>query len=295
MTEILKTPDECFAGLKDFPFAPHYTDVGGLSMHYVDEGSGRTILLLHGEPSWSYLYRKMIPPLVKRGFRVIAPDLIGFGKSSKPADQAAYTYQTHMDWMTAFLLNLDLRKICLFCQDWGGLIGLRLAAENADRFDLICAANTFLPTGDISPSEAFFQWRDFSQKVSRLPVGRVIKNGCVTELSSEEVAAYNAPFPEEKYKAGARKFPMLVPVSTDDPATPANKKAWEVLKKWEKPFLNLFSDSDPLTRGGDAIFRRVIPGTKNQPHETITGAGHFLQEDKGPQIAQKLADWIEKN
>ena len=286
--EILTTPEERFANLPEFPFAPHYQDVGGVQMHYVDENSTapETVLLLHGEPSWSYLYRKMIPGIVSAGHRAIAPDLIGFGRSGKPVNREAYTYQTHMNWLTAFVEALDLTNVTLFCQDWGGLLGLRLVAEQPDRFARVIAANTFLPTGDLDPGEAFHKWLHFSQNVSRLDIGRVIKNGCVSKLSREVVAAYNAPFPDESYKAGARRFPVLVPISPDDPAAPANRAAWEVLKQWKKPFLTAFSDSDPVTKGGHVFFRRLVPGAKGQPHTIVKGGGHFLQEDCGEELAQ---------
>ncbi|MBI3395828.1 MAG: haloalkane dehalogenase [Spirochaetia bacterium] len=287
-----RTPDEMFQDLPGYPFAPHYTDTGGLRMHYVDEGSGPVVLLLHGEPSWSFLYRKMIPVLVSAGFRAVAPDLIGFGKSDKPVDADDYTYQAHMDWMTAFLTGMDLKDVTLFCQDWGGLLGLRLAAENPERFSRIAAANTFLPTGDTPAGEDFLKWREFSQKTPRFSVGSIISKGCVHPLDPAVLKGYNAPFPDDSYKMGARRFPALVPVTPDDPAAPANRRAWERLREWKKPFLTLFSDSDPITRGGDVMFRRLVPGTKHQPHETIVGAGHFLQEDKGPEIAEKLARWM---
>jgi len=292
MSEILRTPDECFDNLDGYPFLPNYVDLAGIRMHYIEEGKGPTVLLLHGEPSWSYLYRKMIPVLVEAGFRTIAPDLIGFGKSDKPVNASAYTYQSHMNWITQFIRVIDLKEITLFCQDWGGLLGLRLSAENKERFNRICAANTFLPTGDIKPSQAFLDWKNFSQNISKFPVGKIIQNGCVSKLSKGELASYNAPYPEEKYKIGARTFPLLVPIAPDDPASLANRASWEILKKWDKPFLCLFSDQDPVTRGADVFFRRLIPGSKGQPHETITSAGHFLQEDQGVLIAQKLVSWM---
>jgi len=297
--EILRTPDERFRGLPGYPFAPHYAlvpsgDGGLLRVHYVDEGpsDGAPVLLLHGEPSWSFLYRKMIPIIVEAGLRAVAPDFPGFGRSDKPARRQDYTYQRHVDWMEAFLLALDLREITLVCQDWGGLIGLRLVAAHPDRFRRIVAANTFLPTGDSPPGEAFLRWREFSQTVPEFPVGRIVKGGCVTELPAEVIAAYDAPFPDESYKAGARQFPLLVPISPDDPAAAANRKAWEVLRQWQKPFLTAFSDSDPITRGGDRAFQALVPGTKGQPHRTITGAGHFLQEDKGEELAQVVVEFV---
>ena len=294
--EILRTPDDRFADLADYPYDPNYLTCGELRIHYVDQGNSddETVLMLHGEPSWSYLYRKMIPIIANAGHRVIAPDLMGFGKSDKPANQEDYTYQRHVDWMTDLILKLDLRNITLFCQDWGGLIGLRIAAEHEDRFKRILAANTFLPTGDYRSPDAFIEWQQFSQKTPVFKVGEIITSACVSDLSDDIRKAYDAPFPGEEYKAGARRFPMLVPIKPDDPASGPNRKAWEVLKKWDKPFLTAFSDSDPITRGGDAYFHKLIPGTKGQAHTTIIGAGHFLQEDKGEELAELTVDFINR-
>ena len=295
--EILRTPDDRFVDLADYPYDPNYLTCGELRIHYVDQGNSddETVLMLHGEPSWSYLYRKMIPIIANAGHRVIAPDLMGFGKSDKPANQEDYTYQRHVDWMTDLILKLDLRNITLFCQDWGGLIGLRIAAEHEDRFKRILAANTFLPTGDYRSPDAFIEWQQFSQKTPVFKVGEIITSACVSDLSDDIRKAYDAPFPGEEYKAGARRFPMLVPIKPDDPASNPNRKAWEVLKKWDKPFLTAFSDSDPITRGGDAYFHKLIPGTKGQAHTTIIGAGHFLQEDKGEELAELTVDFINNN
>ena len=292
--EALRTPDERFANLPGYGFEPHYIEVDGLRMHYIDEGprDAAPVLLLHGEPSWSYLYRKMIPIISAAGHRAIAPDIIGFGRSDKPVNRDDYTYQRHVDWMTAFVEQLDLRDITLFGQDWGGLIGLRIAAEHPDRFARIIAANTMLPTGDNAPGEAFLRWQKFSQTSPVFEIGRLIQSATVTELPDDVVAAYDAPFPDDTYKAGARKFPALVPTSPDDPAAPANRKAWEVLEAWEKPFLTAFSDSDPVTGGGDRVFKKRVPGTKGQPHTTIVGGGHFLQEDKGEELGQIVVDFI---
>lgn len=289
----LRTPDHRFEKLPAFPFAAKYLETKGLRMHYVDEGKGdEVVLMLHGEPSWSFLYRKMIPVFVKAGMRAIAPDLIGFGKSDKLAGQSDYTYQKHVDWMTAFVQKLDLTNITLFCQDWGGLIGLRVAAENPDCFSRIVAANTGLPIGNIKMPEAFMEWRAFSRTASHFDMGRVIQRATVSELSEDVLAAYNAPFPDESYKAGARIFPSLVPITPDDPAVAANRAAWAVLMQWQKPFLTLFSDRDPITKGGEKFFQQVIPGAKGQPHEIIRDAGHFLQEDKGEEIAEKVVKWV---
>jgi len=297
--DVLRTPDERFQDLVGYSFLPRYVDVPSgagrdLRIHYVDEGtpSGAPVLLLHGEPSWSYLYRKMIPILASAGLRAIAPDLVGFGRSDKPTRQEDYTYERHVGWMTAFLERLDLRSLTLVCQDWGGLIGLRLVADHPDRFARIVAANTFLPTGDEKVSDAFLAWREFSQTVPNFPVGRIVKGGCATELSAEVIAAYDAPFPDDSYKAAARAFPTLVPIRPDDPASEANRKAWHVLGRWEKPVLTAFSDSDPITAGADRAIQARIPGAKSQPHTTIRGAGHFLQEDKGEDLARVCVDFI---
>ncbi len=297
--KALRTPDERFQKLPGYNFEPHYVEVpdgdgGKLRIHYIDEGprDAAPFLLLHGEPSWAYLYRKMIPVLVGAGYRAIAPDLVGFGRSDKPDKREDYTYQSHMDWMTAFIKAIDLQNATLVCQDWGGLIGLRLAAENPDRFARIVAANTFLPTGDRPAGEAFLRWQSYSQRTPTFDVGWIVNGGCTTDLSDEIKAAYDAPFPDETYKEGARQFPVLVPTSTEDPAVPANRKAWEVLTKWEKPFLCAFGDSDPVTRGADKFFLAAVPGTKNQPHTTIAGGGHFIQEDRGEELAKVIVDWM---
>lgn len=292
---ILTTPLERFDNLPGYAFDPHYVEVSeGLKMHYVDEGprDGKVVLCLHGEPSWSYLYRKMIPVFAAGGYRVIAPDLIGFGKSDKIAEIDAYSYKIHVEWMKTFIEKLDLTGINLFCQDWGGLIGLRCAAEQESRFTRIVASNTGLPNGKGTPSEAFTNWQNFSKTVPEMPIGPIIKNAALTKLTPEEVAAYDAPYPDESYKACARIFPSLVPTSEDDPAIPDNLKAWGVLSKSNKPFLTLFSDSDPITKGGERIFQKYIPGCAGQPHEIMKGGGHFLQEDVGPELAEKMMAFI---
>ena len=294
--ELLRTPDDRFRALPGYPFAPHYLDAGGVRIHYVDEGprSAPPVLLLHGEPSWSYLYRKMIPPIVAAGFRAVAPDLVGFGRSDKLASRDDYTYQRHVDWMKAWLVAVDLKDVTLVCQDWGGLIGLRLVAEHPDRFARVVAANTFLPTGDQPAGRAFLAWKEYSQTTPDFHVGGIIRGGSAKELATGVEAAYDAPFPDDRYKAGARQFPVLVPVTPDDPASAANRKAWEVLSRWEKPFLTAFSDQDPVTRGNDATLRERIPGTKGQPHTTIAGGGHFLQEDCGEELARVVVDFIRR-
>jgi haloalkane dehalogenase len=250
--------------------------------------------MLHGEPSWSYLYRKMIPVFASAGYRAIAPDLIGFGRSDKPARREDYTYQRHVDWITGLIAQLELTDLTLICQDWGGLIGLRVAAEHPHRFARCVAANTGLPTGDGPISDAFMAWRKFSQETPTFPVGQIIQGACVTHLSSEVIAAYDAPFPEERFKSGARQFPILVPISPDDAAAAANRRAWEVLRRWNKPFLTAFSDGDPITKGGDVFLQASIPGAKDVPHVTIAGAGHFLQEDKGEDLANIVVNFIRR-
>lgn len=289
--DVFRTPDERFADLPDFPWEPHYLEVDGLRIAYLDEGAGEPVLLMHGEPSWSFLYRKMIPPLVEAGFRVLAPDLVGFGRSDKPTATDDYSYQRHVDWMTAWLEQVDPDGVTFFGQDWGGLIGLRLVAGDPDRFRRVAVGNTFLPTGDQTPSEAFLSWQAYAARTPDLDIGWVIQGATVTDLPPEVVAGYDAPFPEEAAKAGARIFPSLVPTRPDDPASQPNREAWEVLRRWEKPFLCLFSDSDPVTAGGDRVFQKLVPGAADQPHHTIREAGHFLQEDAGPELARRLIDW----
>lgn len=298
--QTLRTPDERFADLPDYPFPPHYVEVsdqdgGTLRVHYLDEGpaDGPIVLCMHGEPSWSYLYRKMIPLLVDAGLRVIAPDLVGFGKSDKPTRKSDYTYARHVAWMQeAIIDHLDLRNATLFGQDWGGLVGLRLVAENPDRFDRVIIGNTGLPTGDGQPSAAFMAWQKFSQTTPVFDIGFLLDSATITELSAAEIAAYDAPFPDDSYKEGARIFPSLVPTRPDDPAAEANRAAWEVFEQWHKPLITCFSDSDPITAGGDAAFRELVPGAQGQPHVTVAGAHHFFQEDAAPQLAQIVIDAI---
>jgi haloalkane dehalogenase len=271
--------------------------MSGLRMHYVDEGPADAdpILLLHGEPSWSYLYRKMIPPLADAGLRVIAPDLIGFGKSDKPTRKRDYSYAIHVAWMRQFIEALDLSNISLFCHDWGSLIGLRVAAENEHRFARIVLSNGFLPTGDQEMPRAFKIWKYFARYSPWFPIGRIVQSGTINELTGDEVAAYDAPFPNSSYKAGTRALPNLVPVTTDDPACEANRAAWEVFRKWEKPFLTAFSNRDPITRGGQRPFQEQVPGAKNCEHVKVRNAAHFLQEDKGEELAEVLIQFAGKN
>ena len=299
--DVLRTPEDRFANLPDFPFAPHYVEVGGgvapLRAHYLDEGpaDGGGVSPLHAEPSWSFLYRTMIPVLVRAGLRAVAIDLVGFGRSDKPAHRDDYTYQGHVDWTWSAIEAIGLSDITLVCQDWGGLIGLRLVGEHPDRFARVVAANAMLPTGDHHPGEAFLAWKRFSQESADFPVGKIVDTACVSTLAPEVIAGYDAPFPDDSYKAGARQFPMLVPTSPDDPAAPANRAAWEVLGRFDKPFLCAFSDSDPITRVAEPVLRKLIPGTQGQPHVTIEAGGHFLQEDKGPELARVVVDFVAAN
>jgi len=298
--QVVRTPAERFEALPDFPFAPHYVEIddgegGRLRVHYVDEGprDGQTVLLLHGEPSWCFLYRHIIPQLVDGGCRVIAPDLVGFGKSDKPTEKSDYTYNRHVNWMQAAIIDhLDISDATFFGQDWGGLIGLRLVAENASRFARVVISNTGLPTGDHPLTEAFMAWQHYSKTSPDFDIGRLINAATVRELSAEEVAAYDAPFPDDTYKAGARIFPSLVPTAPDDPTASANRAAWEIFDRWEKPFLCCFSDRDPVTRGGDGAFLSRVPGTAGQPHETIENAHHFVQEDSPNDVARIILQAI---
>jgi haloalkane dehalogenase len=291
---ILRTPDERFAGLPDYPFPPHYTEVDGLRIHHVEQGPADAdpVLLLHGEPTWSYLYRHMIPVLAAAGHRAVAPDLVGFGRSDKPAERSAYTYERHVEWIKAWIAARGLRRITLVGQDWGSLIGLRLVAELPDRFARVVIANGFLPAGERRAPPVFRVWKAFARWSPWFPVGRIVQAGSATRLPREVVAAYDAPFPSAEYKAGARMFPLLVPLEPDHPAAPANRRAWEALERWEKPFLTAFGDRDPIFRGADRTLQRRIPGAAGQPHTTIRGAGHFIQEDRGPELARTVADFI---
>jgi len=292
--DAFRTPDERFENLRDYPFDPHYLDVGeGLRMHYVDEGprDGSVVLMLHGEPTWSYLYRHMIPAFTDAGYRALAPDLIGFGRSDKPTSLSDYTYQRHVDWVTEWMTALDLTDITLFCQDWGSLIGLRIAAENPDRFGRLVIGNGFLPTADRPAPIAFRAWRAFARWSPLFPIGRIVDTGTLRKLSGDERAAYDAPFPERESTAGARAFPRLVPTDPKDPAVPANRAAWDVLGSWTKPVLTLFGAQDPILGKGDVPLQEHIPGAKDQPHDRLR-AGHFIQEDQGPELARRMVEWM---
>ncbi|MFO0697339.1 MAG: haloalkane dehalogenase [Polyangiales bacterium] len=296
--KVLRTPDERFEGLVDYSFAPHYTEIADpdgtrLRLHHVDEGprDAAPILLMHGEPTWSYLYRHLVRGLAAKGHRVVAPDLVGFGRSDKPSEISDYTYERHVRWMSDWLLALDLRDVTLFCQDWGGLVGLRLVAAFPERFARVVVANTGLPIG-MGMTEGFQRWLEFSQKVRVFPVGTIVANGTVRKPGPEVVAAYDAPFPDESYKAGARCFPTLVPVTPQHASVEENKAAWKVLERFDKPFLTAFSDSDPITGGGDRVFQKLVPGAKGQPHVTIARAGHFLQEDAPDELVALLDAFV---
>ena len=297
--ETIRTPDERFENLPGFDFAPHYVEIDGLRIHFLDEGplDADPVLLLHGEPSWCYLYRKMIPPITAAGHRAVAPDLIGFGRSDKLVRRRDYSYQLQVDMVTAFIKILDLKNITVFCQDWGGLIGLRVVAENPDRFARVVVANTALPAilgspnplGAI-PTNAFLGfplWLTFSQLSPIFRAGDVLQFGTVRNLSPQVIAAYNAPFPDSSYKAASRVYPALVGSQLRE-----NRRAWESLSRWQKPFLTAFGDSDPILGGGDRIFQKMVPGAKDQPHTTIKDASHFLQEDKGEELGALVVDFI---
>jgi haloalkane dehalogenase len=311
--DVLRTPEARFEGLCDLELGPHYVTVpagspdGGASgagattplrMHYLDEGprdAAEVVVCLHGEPSWGYLYRVLVRAFAAAGHRALAPDLIGFGRSDKPASRGDHTYARHVAWQRAALFDeLDLRDVTLVCQDWGGLIGLRLVAEHPDRFRRVVVANTGLPTGDRPMGEAFSAWQRYSQEVPELPVSRIVRRGTVNGLTDEVAAAYDAPFPEERFKEGARQMPALVPTQPDDPAAEANRRAWAALASFDRPFLCAFSDSDPITAGGDRPFRTHVPGAAGQEHVTIAGAGHFLQEDRGPELAAAVLSFIDR-
>jgi haloalkane dehalogenase len=289
---VIRTPDERFQNLPDFPFQPCYVDLNGVRIHYLDEGRGAVILCLHGEPSWSYLYRKLIPILAQH-HRVLAMDFVGFGRSDKYTERSEYSFQMHHDTIVRFINTLGLEQITLVVQDWGGLLGLTVASEMPERFARLVIMNTALPTGDEPMGKGFMRWREFATNSSDLPIGTVIQNGTAhRELSPEIFAAYESPFPDVTFKAGAMVFPLLVPMQPNDPGAAEMRQAREVLSKWQKPVLVMFSDKDPITHGGDIYFRSLIPGAQDQPEIVIHDAGHFLQEDKGEAIAQHIVCFL---
>jgi haloalkane dehalogenase len=293
--KVLRTPEDRFADLPDFEFTPRYADVGGLRLAYVEAGpaDGEPVLLLHGEPSWSFLYRRVIPVLADAGLRAIAVDLVGFGRSDKPADVADHSYARHVDWIRAFAFDeLDLRGLTLVGQDWGGLIGLRLVAEHPDRFTRVVAANTGLPTGDQPMPEVWLRFREVVRTAPALSVSRLVQSGCQTRLAPEVLAAYEAPFPDPTFAAAVRAMPNLVPATPDDPAAEANRAAWRQLSAWDKPFLVAFSDRDPITGGMAPVLQRTIPGAAGIEHPVISGAGHFLQEDAGERLGAVIVDFV---
>ena len=330
--KTLRTPDSQFENLPDYPFSPHYTEVddsegGTLRIHHVDEGprDAPIVLCMHGQPSWSYLYRHMIPLLTQAGLRVLAPDLVGYGRSDKPASVEDYSYQRQVDWMTAWLKANDVQNATFFGQDWGGLIGLRIVAENPERFERVVIGNTGLPLPQTTPPEvieevrrfraeaptptmpevmkalgeggsgplSFAYWQKWCWESEDLPVGMAVMTACGSKvLTPEEVAAYDAPFPDASFKMGPRAMPTQVPTLSNDPSVEANRKAWEVFKKWDKPFLTAFDDSDPVSAGGEIQFIKVVPGAQGQEHQKLSGGGHFFQEAKSEELAKIVIDLI---
>jgi haloalkane dehalogenase len=307
--EILRTPDERFAELPDYAFAPRWVEVPGpegarLRMHVVDEGprEAPVVLLLHGEPTWSFLYRRMIPVFATAGLRAVAPDLVGFGRSDKLAERTAYSQAGHVAWLRALVAALDLRRVTLVCQDWGGPIGLAALAAEPARFARVVAANTILPTVDPELTQGVLEWRsdallDWIVGSQRMPIfspGAIVAGVCRRPVAPEVVRGYDAPFPDERHLAAARQFPVLIPITPGDPGAAINRATWQVLERWERPFLTAYGDGDPATRGWDAIFQRRVPGARGQPHATLANAGHFLQEDAGPELAKLVVDFVER-
>ena len=290
---IIRTPDERFENLPEWPFAPRYVEINGLRIHYVDEGAGETVLCLHGEPTWSYLYRKMIP-ILAQNYRVVAMDFVGFGRSDKYTEIDDYSYQMHHDTLVGFMEALNLNGVTLVCQDWGGIIGLPVATEMPERFARLVIMNTGLPGGDLELGKGFMQWREFAEKAGRdLPVGKLMVRSAVSaDVPPEVEAAYDAPFPDHSYKAGVAAFPLLVPLKRDDPGAAEIRRVRGALKHWRKPALVMFSDSDPTTSGADKFFRKLIPSANDHPEIVIRDAGHFLQEEKGEEIAEHIVKFM---
>ncbi len=290
---LYRTPDDRFADLPDFPFQPHYVAVGGRRIHYVDEGKGAVILCLHGEPTWSYLYRKMIPVLAER-HRVVAFDFVGFGRSDKYTDPDEYSFELHSETLHGFLDALDLHEVTLVVQDWGGLIGLPVAAERPDRFARLVILNTFLPDGTEEKSAAFLQWRAFVERTPDLPIGRIIRMGMThpDRVTPGVEAAYEAPFPDTPSKAGAVAWPLMVPMTPDDPVAAIMRVARERLAGWTKPAFVLFSDGDPILGEAHRFFKALLPTARHQPETFIEDAGHFLQEEQGAAVAREIRDFM---
>lgn len=295
--KVLRTPESCFAGVADFPYAPHYTELGGLRIAHYDAGprDAPIVLLMHGEPTWAFLYRKMMPTLLAAGYRVIAPDLVGFGRSDKPARRADHSYLNQVLWMGAWLEANELQDLTLFCQDWGSLIGLRLVAAAPQRFARVVLANGGLPTGSGPVPRAFRLWRAFARFSPWFPIGRIVRSGCTAGLGGPDAAAYDAPFPSRRHRIAARLLPGFVPTTPADPERDRNEQAWAFFKRWDKPFLTLFGSRDPVTRGGEQIWQRLVPGARGQAHAIVRGAGHFLQEDRGPELAEALIAFMRAN
>ena len=286
MSDVFRTPDERFADLPGYAYEPHYVEVDGLRLHHLDEGSGPTVLCFHGEPDWSYLYRHMLDALVASGHRVVCPDLVGFGRSDKPTDQQWYTYERHVEHVTRHLDQVALEDVTVVVQDWGGPIGLRWAVEHADQVGRLVVMNTGLFTGRVS--KGFMAWREFAERTPDLPIGMIMQGATKTDLSDEVIAGYEAPFPTPESQAGAQRFPLLVPLSADDPGASEMQAVQEQLASWQKPALVAFSDEDPVFPfpiAGEQ-FTSLLPTAGEQVR--IEGAAHFLQEDRGPQIVDAM-------
>jgi haloalkane dehalogenase len=308
MAAVLRTPDPCFADLPDYPFAPHYAEIpdsrfGTLRMHFVDEGprDAPVVLMLHGEPTWSFLYRRMIPIVAAVGYRAVAPDFIGFGRSDKPARRADYSYQSFVDWLRSFIQIVDLKRITLVCQDWGGPIGLRTLSEMPDRFDAVVAANTLLPTCEAPPKgiadwpgKAIESWIATCRESHDLPISEIVAGVCAQRPSADILRGYDAPFPDASYKSAALQITCCIPAHADMPGIAENRRAWNVLETFDRPFLTAFSDRDPSTKPWEDVFRNRVPGAAGQPHIEIKDAGHFLQEEQGPALASHVVDLLHR-